>query len=289
MVSSPIKSTFQQPAVTTSAGVTKPLKTQFKKKTKIGFNLLRPLSSVIGPIGLLWAGLKITPAPFKAVEPAAAPPQTIPLPANLPGPVERYYRQVYGEQVPVIKTAVLSGRGTLRLFGINFPMRCRFIHEARRNFRSYFELTVFGRPVIKVNEHYLNGKFRQETPFGVEEGEPKIDHSANLRMWAEWVLWVPAMLLTDPEVRWEPIDETTALLVVPFGPNSEHLIVRFDPETGKAQYVEALKYKKASDPTKTLWVNAVWFGDRPWAVFNIESSTFNSEVDTSPAAWGPNP
>jgi hypothetical protein len=100
------------------------------------------------------------------------------------------------------------------------------------------------------------------------------------------------MILTNPHVHWEPIDDTMALLVVPFGEgqaDEEHLIVRFDPVTGKVQYVEALKYKKATDTTKTLWINAVWFGDRPWAVFNIEDTAYNVEVDTSLMAKGPLP
>jgi hypothetical protein len=72
----------------------------------------------------------------------------------------------------------------------------------------------------------------------VEENEPKNDHGANVRMWAEWVLWLPAALLTDPQVEWRPIDEETALLVVPFGDEEDHLVVCFDPETRKPLYVE---------------------------------------------------
>ncbi|MCU0492664.1 MAG: hypothetical protein MUD01_13815 [Chloroflexaceae bacterium] len=233
-----------------------------------------------------WAGLRVRPAPFAAPGQSATP-DTIALPASLPAPVARFYRQTYGEQVPVIRSAVLSGRGRLRLSVINFPMRFRFIYEARRHFRSYFELTIFGAPVMRVNEHFVNGKFRQELPFGVEAGKPKIDHSAALRMWAEWVTWLPAMLLTDPQVRWEPLDATMALLVVPVGNEQERLVVRFDEATGKLQYVEAMKYKQSTDTTKTLWVNAVWFGERPWATFNVEQMVYNVPVDTSLAAKGP--
>lgn len=238
-------------------------------------------------IGLSWAGLHVQPAPFPAVAPPPAAPDTIPLPAGLPAPVARYYRVTYGDRVPVITSGVISGRGTMRLFGITFPVRFRFIHAAARNFRAYFEVTAFGLPVMKVNEHYVDGKFRQELPFGVEENEPKNDHSAALRMWGEWVTWLPAMLLTDPQVRWEPIDDTMALLVVPVGAEQERLVVRFDPVTGKVQYFEAMKYKRPTDTTKTLWINAVWFGDKPWAVFNIENIATNADVDTSLTAKGP--
>jgi hypothetical protein len=237
--------------------------------------------------GLGWLGLRVQPAPFPAITPPAAPPATMPLPAGLPAPVERFYRVTYGDQVPVIRSAALSGRGSMHLFGVTFPARFRLIHDADRSFRSYFELTAFGQPIITADEHFVDGKFRQELPLGVEEGEPKIDHSASVRMWAEWVTWLPAMLLSDPQARWEPIDDETALLVVPFEERQERLIVRFDPATGTMQYVEGMKYKEAADTTKTLWVNAVWFGERPWATFNIEDVTYNADVDTSLAAKGP--
>jgi hypothetical protein len=237
--------------------------------------------------GLGWAGLQVQPAPFPAVPPLPILPETISLQAGLPAPVERFYRATYGERVPDISSAVISGRGTIRLFGITFPMRFRFIHESERNFRSYFEVTAFGLPLMKVNEHYVDGKFRQELPFGVEEGQPKVDHSAGLRMWAEWATWLPAMLLADPQVRWEPIDDSTALLVVPAGTEQERLVVRFDETSGTLQYVEAVKYKDARATSKTLWVNAVWFGETPWASFDVEDVVYNVPVDTSLAAKGP--
>src|SRR3712207_5432693 len=122
---------------------------------------------------------------------------TVALPAGLPAPVERFYRRLYGERVPVLTSAVISGRGTARpVAGITFPMRFRFIHEAGRGFRSYIELTVFGIPVMKVDETYLDGHARGETPFGVEEGA-KVDQGANLRLWAESLSMLPAVLLTD--------------------------------------------------------------------------------------------
>ena len=239
-------------------------------------------------VGAAGVGLRRAPAPFPIVM-SAAPLETFPLPQGLPAPVERFYRVTYGERMPVIRTAVLSGRGRLSLGPVAFPMRFRFIHEAGRAFRSYFELTVFGQPVMKVNEHFVEGKFRQELPFAVEEGEPKIDHSAAIRMWSEWVTWLPALLLTDPDARWEPVDATTALLVVPYEGQQERLVVRFDPTTGKAQYVEGMKYKQPSDTTKTLWVNAVWFGDRPWATFTVEDIVYNAAVSTSREVRGPSP
>jgi hypothetical protein len=50
--------------------------------------------------GLTWAGLQTQPAPLPAVAQPSAPLETIPLPAALPAPVARFYRQTYGEQAP---------------------------------------------------------------------------------------------------------------------------------------------------------------------------------------------
>jgi hypothetical protein len=244
---------------------------------------------VVALAGLGWAGLQVQPASFPAAPQPAVPLEAVPVPAGLPAPVERFYRQTYGERAPVIRSAVLSGRGTLRLSGVTFPVRFRFIHAVGQSFRAYFELTLFGVPMMKVNEHFVGGKLRQEgTPAGLVESTPQLEQAANVRMWAEYLTWFPAALLTDPRVRWEPIDDATALLVVPFGEQHERLVVRFDPATGAMQYVEAMRYKGVHDPAKTLWISGIWMDEgTPWATWTIEDRAFNVPVDTSLATTGP--
>ena len=120
--------------------------------------------SVIG-----WLGLKIKPRPF-ALYPGQTPElETIPWPDDLLAPVEQFYRTLYGDQIPVIESAAISGRARLRLFGITFPGRFRFTHLAGQDYRHYIEATIFGLPITKVNEYYLDGKSRLELPFGVIE------------------------------------------------------------------------------------------------------------------------
>jgi hypothetical protein len=238
-------------------------------------------------LGLGWTGLQIQPAPFPAIAQPSATRETVPLPADLPAPVARFYRQTYGEQVPLIRSAVITGRGTLRLNGLTLPVRFRFTHEAGRSYRHYIEATLFGLPLLKVNEYYVNDQERMVFPWGVQEGNPKLDQGGNLGMWAEMLRWLPASLLADPRVHWEPVDDETALLVVPFKEGQERFVVRFDPGSGQIRYWEVMRYKDGSGD-KTLWVNGAWFDDgRPWAEFNSEAVVYNVAVDTSFAASGP--
>jgi hypothetical protein len=213
--------------------------------------------------------------------------------------VERYYRVAVGEWVPVIQSAVLTGRARLRLFRLTFPARFRFTHEAGHGYQHYIECTWFGVPVLSINELYRDGNARLELPFGTVADEPQVDQAANLALWGE-AIWFPSVLATDPRVRWEAIDETTARLVVPAGPAEDSFTVVFDSGTGLIRTMEAPRYRSARDKAKTPWrvellgwqtfhgpqipssVALTWLDEStPWAVFTVEDVAYNVDVSRS--------
>lgn len=251
---------------------------------------------LVALVGLGWLGLHVQPKPFPAYPERTPPLRTVGLPADLSAPVARYYKAIIGERIPVIEPAVISGRGRLRIKGITFPARFRFTHIAGQGYRHYIEATLFGYPVMKVNEWYLDGKARMELPVGVIENEPKIDMAANLSLWGEAV-WLPSVFITDPRVRWEGVDDTTARLIVPFGDEEDAFAVTFDPQTGLMRTMEAMRYREATDGAKIPWRNeplgwqsfhgitvpspaaTTWLDEgTPWAVWTIEEIVYNVDV-----------
>lgn len=257
-------------------------------------------------VALGWLGLQVQPASFPPYPGPATPPETAALAAELPAPVARHFRAVAGERIPRLESAVITGRARLRLSGLTFPSRLRFVRTAGRGYRHYIESTWFGLPLLRVNEWYLEGHARLELPFGVVANEPKVDMAANLAFWGEQLAWLPTVLATDPRVRWEAIDDTTARLIVPFGEAEDSFTVAFDPETDLLRWAEALRYRDATDTEKIPWrfeplgwqtfhglrlpaSAAVTWQDQgtPWLVMTVEDVAYNVDVAEYVRSSGP--
>lgn len=253
---------------------------------------------VAGLLFVLWLGLQVEPASFPDYAQAqAASIETTPLPSGLPAPVDRFYRKVYGDRVPVITSAVLTGRARIRPAGpIEMPARYRFTHVAGKDYRHYIEACWFGIPFLTVNERYVDGESLLEIPVIGKDSGPKVEWSANQGMWAEsWQF--PALFLTDPRVRWEPVDDETAVLVVPFKETEQRFVVRFDPASDLPTWSETMRYHASTSEEKTLWMthaleyaqvngvltntvgSATWMDDgKPWATFRLEDMRLNVDV-----------
>jgi hypothetical protein len=230
--------------------------------------------------------------------------ERLPLPAGLPPPVERFYRVLYGDTVPAVHSAIISGRGTMRVNGVTLPVRWRFSHDAGAGYRHHIEATFFGRRMLTVHETYLDGRARLELPFGVSEG-PEVDQGANLALWAEAV-WMPSVWVTDPRVRWEAIDEVTARLILPAGDGEEVATATFDPASGHLVRLDSLRFKGEGATERTPWRNeaqawgdlggwtlpittTVAWGDdpSPWAHLTTEDVRYNADVSGYLEAVGP--
>jgi len=242
-------------------------------------------------------GLQVKPRPFAPYRPASGPVAEIPLPGGLPAPVERFFRTVYGDRIPVIRTVAITGRGRMRPFGIWLPARYVWIHNAGTDYRHYFEATLFGIPLLRVNEGYVGGESFFESPMATLHDDPNTNQGANVALWAEAGLF-PAVWITDPRVHWTAVDGDTALLTVPYEDEEETFVVRFDTETGLVTTMEVMRYREAGEgQPKVLWItrnesgpsvpglpisavgSATWLDQgKPWAVFTLESIVTNVDV-----------
>lgn len=258
--------------------------------------LLIVVAVLLSLVVIVWVGLHIKPSfflPYAAETPEFA---MQPLPDDLPEPVQRFYQTTLGDEVPLITSVVYSGRGTLRFNGITFPARYRFTHDAGQGYRHYIEAVVWGRPLMKVNEWYLDNHAVLELPVGTVANEPKIDMAANLGLWGEAMI-MPSIYVTDERVRWEAVDAATARLYVPFGETEDTFTVHFAPETGLLTYMETMRYRDAADAAKIGWrldalswqivdgmtvpdEMAVTWADEgtPWLIMTADEIVYNSDV-----------
>ena len=250
---------------------------------------------------LFCIGLKIRPAAFVPINEEETELQTMPLPAGLPEPVEEFYRTVYGDEIPVITSVVIQGRGVLKPM-LNLPIQARFIfkHNAGKDYSHYFEATLFGVPILKIREGYIDGKSYFESPMGNSQNKPKANQGANLALWAE-AIWFPSVWITDARVHWEAVNDSTALLYVPFEDSEDFFVVHFDPKTHLIDLMEAMRYRETEEMSKKiLWIcgsrsngmfqkdhinligDVTWLDQgKPWATFYVEELDYSADLQVN--------
>lgn len=255
---------------------------------------------------LAWIGLLVQPKGFAQRFVSDKDIKNVPIPTGLPSPVERFFRAYFGETMPETRTVVFTGRGKIRPFGIWLPARFVFVHKAGQDYRHYIEATWFGLPFLKVNEGIVEGASFFESPMGNTKNDPNTNQGANLALWAE-AGWFPSILATDARVRWQAVDNLTALLFVPYGDATENFIVRFNPDSGLIDTMEAMRFRESGEgKPKILWItrnetvdakregtvlargSATWLDQGgPWAYFELETAAYNVDIEAYIRARGP--
>lgn len=244
--------------------------------------------------GAGWLGLK--------TEPKSPPPHpettkdigTVGLPPDLPAPVQRHFSLTVGERVPLIESAVTWGRARLRISGVWLWATFKAYYIPGTSFYRVIKITWFGRPVLTGIDTYIHGRGTVTIAGAMQAGE-KIDSASNLGLWAESI-WMPSIFVTDPRVRWEAVDDITAVLIVPYDGQEEHFTVNFNLETGLIAEMRTRRYRD-QESEKTPWTIKVlqwenfhgvavparatvtWEDEgSPWAEFVIDGVEYNVDV-----------
>ena len=251
--------------------------------------LLKIVIGIIGGLlailGLGWLGLQVRPRPFEPVADESADLGTIPLPTDLPAPVYRHFQIVFGDEVPVVKTAVIQGRPRVRINGIWLPVRYTSYFNAGYDYQRDMEVTIYGVSIGGGYERYAEGTASAEIFGQVEPGGKKLDQAANLAVWAEG-FWTPSIFITDERIRWEPVSDTQARVYFPFDDGEDSLLLTFDPETGLMTGFQAMRYRGSDSSEKIGWRGI----PEKWERFDgvlipSESSIVWADEGTSWATW----
>jgi hypothetical protein len=214
---------------------------------------------------------------------------------DLPEPVRRHFGETVGAVSPRLDTAVVWGRGRFQVRGVWIPHRYKTWYRAGDAYFRRIEGTFFTRPVMSGVDRYVHGQ--ADFSLGERIG-PDVEgnQSQALVLWAEMV-WMPSVLVQNPRIRWEAVDEYSARLVVPVGSESESLIAHFDPLTGRMTHLEGARLRPESgeqEPWRMdllAWkefhgillpeqISVAWGeGGSPWSYWTLDGVAYNVSVD----------
>lgn len=244
--------------------------------------------------GIGWLGFQVPPRALPPATDAAQDWGTVSVPADLPAPVRRYFAVAFGDKVPRVESMVTWGRARAR-FGLWMPLRFQLYHRPGQAFLRKMAVTWFGLPVLHALDQYLNGNGATGPVNNLETG-PRVNQGANLILWAE-ASFFPSLLVTDPRIRWEAIDDTSARLIFPFDEQADEMIFTFDPETGLLARTWALRYQGGSGE-KVPWyaeivswqtvdgmqlpkrVAVTWENEgSPWSYWDFDEIRWNVAID----------
>jgi len=254
-------------------------------------------------VGIGWLGTQVPLRSFKTPPHIPALPHVIHQPHDLPAPVARYARTLFGPDVPCIDSALVMGKAHLTFMGITFPARFKFYYEAGQAYYHLIQLGWFGYPILTVHERYQDGEAILALPGNLVQHNANTNAAANLGMWAECI-WVPSIWFTDSRLQWQAIDDTTARLIVPNADDEETFVVRFDPNTNLITSLTTKRFQGTDSKERLAWINRAlawqtigstpvpveaeiqWGHDKPWAQWHVRHILYNVDVAARLAEFG---
>jgi hypothetical protein len=261
-----------------------------------GRTALTAAATAVAAGTLVWLGFRVPPRRLRPTVPTMDRGE-VPLPDDLPAPVARHYRAAGfgGTMVPRVDTFALWGWGRMKLNRMPWiPVTYRSEHRVGWSGRQRLAVTWYTIPLLRAVSDYVGRHGAMRVGRHSTTG-PEIDQGENLFLWAEVVL-IPAVLATRPGVHWEPVDEHTARLRVPFGAGEDELEFRFDPDTGLIGECRALRYRVPGQP-KVGWhigydswtpvdigmiparIAVRWEDhERPWFILDVDGFAANVPV-----------
>lgn len=222
----------------------------------VAFVMLVVVAAVVG------AGFLVPVRPLPATRPAVDP-ERVPIPSELPAPVERYLRAVSpdGRTLPLVEAFEARGTAWARPFGLWLPVRHRaFIVPGQTMFRV-MDFPWYGFRMLHVEDTFLNG-VGMTAISGLIRGRttgPHTDQGAFLALAAESITVPSASALGG---TWEPVDEARARLVFTYRGEREALLVTFDPGTGLPLHIDAQRYQDEAGEKIGWRIDLLEYGER---------------------------
>ena len=231
--------------------------------------------------------------------PAGTPTTTAPLPdrtsSELPLPVVRWLEVGWPTGTDEVESLELSGPLRIRRNRLWMPGDGTMRFQLGVGYVSDLRIGLGPLTAIRGLDAYVDGtgitRVGRQTDTGRE-----IDQGAFLALWAQSLLF-PTAWARLPGLRWLAVDDTRALVALPFAGGTETGFVHFDPdgpafpvafEADRYKVVGGSKVRWRADYGEWHWRDGLalptrmvvtWAGDAgPWFDMRIESMTPNAEV-----------
>ncbi len=185
---------------------------------------------------------------------------------ELPPLLKNYFKECFGEQLPLPGTAVAWGRGkiVIRRFGalgpLWAPLRWAVYLVPGEQYVLRTTITWFTVKMLQGGDEFRerHGRFIMGSQSLENEN---INRSEWVLMWAYTMIAAPMALLGEENIEWKTLDEHAVEATIHF-PDAQQtpwtFVLRFDPETGNLYKIET---ERTASRSGTNYPYQVWLSD----------------------------